>query len=663
MSTNLRFWLRVVESRGGLAETSGDTTLVMLPPDLQTLFDLPAEIEVTDDPDVAREDGVAFLGAGHPAIAKAADTLLAGADVGVIQLAPSLRMPDLGDLEQKARGRFPVAHGRIDLDEPPQRGTLDVIRLGALVRYTLSDEDHYQEELEQLIDAETRLPISAPVAARLMSAHRSPVDRAVEQPDVIEALLSAYRGIDAVATRRRMDLAKDVAGAYRDEVARTEAYYAAALESVAKRRANAPAERQALLDARADATRAERTRRLDEIAEKYRGTHEIEPFRLHLQRVPVLRLEAQVRRGDRRYALRLTWLEAAADFVGVRCPACGRHAPLDAGKTQLGCIACQTKAPVIPPPRPPSPPAPAAAGKGSTSTGAGPPAKAPTSTAGPGRRERAAPAAGATTSSTGAAAHSTGPISRGGPARVKELTGKQLSDAGAKLSLALWRAAAEDDNRAMKRLIAPQSPMSTAFRLFRSLAPTVSVGVPAAAMLDQITSQSYPHQVADHYVTAGEVTASAHAYPYSLVWRDHPGQREVVQITPTMPGFFNRHLDAIALRRRSGDRLFDKCPRPVEPLDSVAAAVWQTTRPLLGLPTALRALTSWWRLADAEALLERFPAEVIGAALERAACYWGGGGPGGYDAAAQAYGVSVDEVRKVGPLLQKALKLTAEQPW
>ena len=37
----LDFWLRYVEASGGLTEYSGDTTLVMLPPALQAMLELP----------------------------------------------------------------------------------------------------------------------------------------------------------------------------------------------------------------------------------------------------------------------------------------------------------------------------------------------------------------------------------------------------------------------------------------------------------------------------------------------------------------------------------------------------------------------------------------------------------------------------------------------
>jgi hypothetical protein len=640
--TGLDFWLRVVEFRDGLVDRSGETSFVLLPAGLDAEFQLPAELNVTDDPDVAREDGATFLGSGHPAIAHAADLLLTQGDVGVVQVTSSAHMPDLADLEERARLRFPVAHGRIDLPEPAQRSKLDIVRLGALVRYPVSDEDHYQEQLERYYVVESRLPIADETAAALLAQAPGTPDPDLALPDVTEAVLSAYQEMDAMATRRRAILARDVAAACQAELDRAEAYYAAALESVAKRRATAAADRQAMLDARAEATRVERARRLEEITAKYRGTHEIVPFRLHLLHVPVVRVQAHVRRGERRYPLELVWIPAADDFAPVRCPACGRHAALDAGKTQLGCVGCQTKVPVVPPPRPPA---------ASVSRPAVPPA-APTPAAPPVK-----------TAAPPAPAAKTAPRKALVPPRPKELSNRQLHDAGDRLALTLWQAAADGNNRAVQRLIAPNTPMATAYRLFRSDAPAASIGIPVTAVLEGLVTQSHPHQVTGEYVTLGEVTAAKYAYPFSLVWRELPGRREIIQIVPFRPGRFARYLDAHLVRQRYGAGLFEKCPKPVERLDPVAAAIWRNGTPRLGLPTTVRALTSWWRMPEPDVVTAQFPAVAVAAAFERAACYWGGGGPGGYEAAAHAYKAEVEQVRKVGVTVQKVLKLTAEQPW
>jgi hypothetical protein len=146
-------------------------------------------------------------------------------------------------------------------------------------------------------------------------------------------------------------------------------------------------------------------------------------------------------------------------------------------------------------------------------------------------------------------------------------------------------------------------------------------------------------------------------------WQDAHGRRTILNVLPHTPGRVARFIDADYLRAQHGGVLFEKSPEPVTSLDAVAAAIWATTRPRLGLPTTVRALTSWWRLDQADPTVTRFPVAVVAAALERAACYWGGGGPSAYKAAAETFDVPIEHVRTVGSLLQKSLKLTADQPW
>jgi SNF2-related domain len=67
----------------------------------------------------------------------------------------------------------------------------------------------------------------------------------------------------------------------------------------------------------AEATKAERARRLAEIVEKHAASHEILPFRLHLVLVPALSLPVDVRRGDRRYPHHV---DLAAPSSDVRRP-------------------------------------------------------------------------------------------------------------------------------------------------------------------------------------------------------------------------------------------------------------------------------------------------------------------------------------------------------
>jgi hypothetical protein len=123
--SGLAFWLDYVESRGGRWESAGDSTTVMIPPQLQRRFELPEEFAVTEHPDVAREDGVALLGAGHPLLGAghpllaAAEDVLAADDAGVLTLATPASQPPGGErLLAKARDQVPVDHGRIDGSGP-----------------------------------------------------------------------------------------------------------------------------------------------------------------------------------------------------------------------------------------------------------------------------------------------------------------------------------------------------------------------------------------------------------------------------------------------------------------------------------------------------------------------------------------------------------------
>src|SRR6266702_2469105 len=276
----LAFWLSYVDSRGGLWEQSSDRALVMVPPALQRAFDLPEELTVTEHPDVAREDGAALLTTGHPLLTTAAEDALQAADAGLLTLAePSTQRPDDGRLLDRARDSFPVDHGRIDARGPAGRVMRQVLRVGALISYSASADDRFHERAECWVDVPSRLELAGQVSDRLQRAA------------VAAALVEAHRLLDRAAAGRCEALA---AGTVREaaeaELERTQRYYAEQLASLARRQASAAADRREMLAARMDGVRAEERRRLAEIREKYSPRHEIRPYRLHLLRIPTLRL-------------------------------------------------------------------------------------------------------------------------------------------------------------------------------------------------------------------------------------------------------------------------------------------------------------------------------------------------------------------------------------
>jgi hypothetical protein len=344
MDPGLGFWLRYVEHTGGLAEPTGDGTLVMLPEPVADDFDLPAELVVTSDPDVAREDGTVLLTTGHPVLIRAADAILTEGDAGVVALAePTTPAPVADQLQERARDQFPVDHGRIDVAGLPRRITRPMLRVGALATFTVSDEESYQESLECWIDAKSGLPLTAHAVTRLQ---RAPLATRHDThcgilPSAVSAIDAAHRILDTVAGRRRDALSEQASDAHRQECAHARAYYDDTLRSLERRRAGAAPDRAELLAARAVSTREERTRRLAEIDERYQARHLVRPFRLHVVAVPGWRVLLDVRRGPRRYPVERDWLPALGAYAEERCPHCGEPAPLSASKTRLGCVRCQ----------------------------------------------------------------------------------------------------------------------------------------------------------------------------------------------------------------------------------------------------------------------------------------------------------------------------------
>ena len=347
MEPGLRFWLRYVADRGGLTEHTPDGILVVLPPAVAAEFDLPEELIATADPDVARDDGVVLLATGHPALTRAADAALTDGDAGVVRLAaPAAPAPDPAQLQAKIREQIPVDHGRIDVTGLPERIDRTVLRVGALVTYTVSAEECYQERLECWVDAVSGRQLGGDALVRLQCAPRPDgPGKAGAMPAtaitaITGALGQAHRILDAAAERRRKALSGQARDAHRRERENAGIYYDEALGSLERRRASAPPDRAELLSARARNTREERARRLLEIDEKYQARHEIRPFRLHAVLVPGWRVPVDVRRGPRRYPFAFDWLAPLGAFADERCPHCGSAAPLSASKARLGCLSC-----------------------------------------------------------------------------------------------------------------------------------------------------------------------------------------------------------------------------------------------------------------------------------------------------------------------------------
>ena len=477
----LAFWLSYLDYQGGLWEQSGDTVLAILPGQLSAMHDLPETALITDDPDIAREDGVLFLGSGHPEIDKGAETIIGTGDVGALTLPHRAKQTSTEDLLARIRDQVPVDHGRIDATGSILRSHRSLLRLGALVSHTVSADEQFTEVAECLLDVPSRVAWAPDAADRLLSAIGT--SEATAGPEVQASRLARRGGrrpprTRHAAARRGQELSVEADAERAAEITRATEYYAAALAAIDKRRTGADAQRQALLDARAQATISERDRRLAEISEKYRHQHVLRPYRLHLIDLPVWRLATDVRRGERRWPMTFDYLPSLGTVAPTRCPTCDAHSPLVATKTHLGCGTLCPCPNTAPPPRPGGRETAArtcaterAADRDHSRPGAGAQAAAARQHAGDrpeaARRRRGRPPRPGGTEHVGP-----------GAARRPFLPGKPEE----RKIVDFWNQVGAGETRKLSRLIAPDSPLAALTRLY---------GTAGSAARDRCSGRSY----------------------------------------------------------------------------------------------------------------------------------------------------------------------------
>lgn len=650
------FWLNYLDSHGGLWEQSGDTVLAILPGHLSAKHDLPETALITDDPDIAREDGVLFLGAGHPEIDKGAETIIDSGDVGALTVPHRAKPLSTEDLLAKIRDQVPVDHGRIDGTGSSIRSHRPLLRLGALVSHAVSADDQFTEVAECLIDLPSRITWKQDAAARLRGAMTTA--EATSRPNVpanrlATAVAAAHRELDTAAARRVRELAGEANTERAAELARASEYYAAALAAIDKRRGGADAQRLALLDARAEATTGERDRRLAEINEKYRPQHALRPYRLHLVDLPVWRLATDVRRGERRWPMVFDYVPLLGTVAPTRCPTCDAHSPLVATKTHLGCEICvPAKAPARPAPVTAKPQGGAAkdaldraktTSKAKSETRAAP---APAQQRLPldntpvtARKQPGPPAA-----QRAAAPNTVRPVAPPRPFLPGKPEERKVVD--------FWNHLGAGDTRKLSRLIAPDSPLAALIRLYGSAGPLNGIGVPPGHTPMKFTCGNYDQPVAGQRGgTAGELHTHHGEYRYLLLWSPDKLLEEIFPYSAPW------HLG------RAFFTPVTQAPAARIDMDIVAQLLLTHTTARHGLTFAARALAAWWRLPDPDNLLARFSPQTLAGSVDRAIRYWSGGGQAGYPEAAAAFRADQADMRKATPILQKQLRLSDTRNW
>lgn len=634
----LDFWLRYVAAEGGLHESAGDATYVVLPPALGERYRLPEELRVTADPDVARDEGVTLLALGHPVLTDSAERILASGDAGVICLARPASVPPSPDvLLESLRAAVPVDHGRIDVADPPVTVRHPVVRVGALVTFELSAEDQFQEQAERWVDVPSRRPLPPAISDRLSRAGAEEEAHGTTGPgDVWPAVAEAHRLIDAAALSRRAELAVGVRDAYQAERARAVSYYADAIAGIEKRLATAPADRKAVLEERLRATREEKSRRLAEVAEKYSASHAIRPYRLHVLEVPALRLNADVRRGNRRYPMTFDWLLPAGAFAPVRCPACGGEAPLVAGKANLGCETCL-------PPR-------------SQPTASGTPGTPAVTTA-----PAAEPAAGsgskpsAKTKATATAAPARPTV----PSRAKQAP-KRGPLSPEKIAERLWTEIAKGHTGNASPVLAPGSPAEVLYEVLGPPGLTQVIGFPPDVPPCGYTTREHRLPGTTSVLVAGTLTGDDDSQRhYFLSCADGL----VAEVLPC-PVYQDGRLSTGYWWAGAGDPHWrpSRVPRDAD-TDPVGEILLGTGPSWHGLCVAARSVAAWERIAGShERVLDRCPPRVVAAAVDRLVAYRAGG-RGTFADAAAVYRVGETAVRSADRVVRPALALAQGRPW
>lgn len=624
----LSFWLRYAEREGALVDQGGDQVLLLLPRPLQQASDLPEEVSVTSDPDVAREDGAVLLIAGHPAIERAAGAVLAEGDTGHAYLPwPGSRPPARSTLEARAREAVAVDHGRIDATAEPIAAYVPLLRVGAMISYAASLALRFQEQEETWIDARTGLPASQRLVAALKGRPLLPRPdghRRALPSQLSPAIAVAHEQLERRAIARQASLGVHARRALESELARADAYYEGALESIARRRSTTAADRVRLLDGQADATRSEHARRRREIEDEFRPRHELRPFRLHVVHVAAFVIPIDVRRGSRRFPFALTWLPAVDEFAAARCPGCGEPEGLVATRDRLGCESCTAKVsashesssgPDLP--GPPGPPGPRV--DRTASGGSDPPARPPTTSSGrdavaqdaPGKEgsgARGAPRASPRPRPSGRRAAPARSRTRRGSARPVNQSASERT--GNKLALDFWQRVVAGDRRARKRA-APGSPLRVLYRLYGDVAPLCALGVPGHQRPTEVSASTYPEYPGGLDLTLGTMTVDRTPYQYSLTWWIEADKPVIGEVMPTP------HPLVLPPRRgetaEASARLHESAPAPAAELDPVSATLWRAELGPSGLPFVARCLATWWRVQE-DADLAQGP-EAIAAAI------------------------------------------------
>ncbi len=646
----LRFLVELVEREGGAAEDRGESVLLLVDDGLRDHLGLPEELTVTDDPEVAAEEGSLLAVPGQPVVSDAAEMVLRRGDAGWCRLdRPAAPPPTRDRLQEAAREQFDVDHGRIDVEGQPTSCWVPVLHAVALLEVSVSVEERYEERAEVFVDARdgTTLPprVTAALAGLVCQPGRgSGYVRA--QPDLRRAVESAHASLDARAAERQAALVRDARSALERERERVDAYYEATLASIGARREGAAIDRARLYDAQEEATRAEWARRREETEGKFAGSREVLPFRLHLVDVPALHVPATIRRGARTFGLRLDWLLPFSCFLGCRCPHCGADEPLVAGRDRLGCRACLSRIVALPPARP------ATARQAGTADAA-----SPERNRGPGIPKGRADRPHADADRPHADADRSHADADRSPGRTQR--DKRIEKVWRDVARGFWGAVGSLERYGS---VTPRSPLDALYRCYGPAGPLLAVGLAPDAFLRGMHAflLGGGEDGTDVLSTAGTVHTSDGLARFVLRWRLVGRDPSVIEVLPPGPPAGGRSLPTVHRSRNLlGGVPGPETPRPRD-LGPVETLVWQDAIGD-GLPLVVRSLALYWRVQGQRRLGPVRPNALAAAVVATARRH--SELRGGADWAARRHGVPAAEVRDACDVLASVLGAAAEHLW
>lgn len=602
-AARLDFLVRYAESEGALVDAVPEGAVIVLPDELQRRLELDDVIMVTEDPEVARDEGFLLLPSGHPLLSSAAQAVLEQGDVGCAHLPrPPGPPPSPTLLEARAREQLHADHGRIDAAGAPHAIYLAALQVGALVTFSVSIDERVQEVEDVWVESASGEALPDELRRRLVSAGTDPaLPPGAALPNGIEkGVAGAHRALVAHAEQRAAELARQTSARLRRQLEVVDDYYQRVIDSIAERQARAQGDRARMLSAQAEATEAEWKRRRAEVTDDLTPSFDLLPFRLRLLLVPSYELPVVIRRGQKAYPLSLTYVPLTASFLAPRCPSCGSPASLVAAKDRLGCTACVSAGSTVSE-------APTESGTEATPVDShrvphGSAARPATSAEDPRRHAQVPPDAVARPADNHA------PRSRQPGASSGRVTPKgtrragDLSRTGSRLAMEFWGCVLGGERWRSRDTVA-SSPLAALLRLYGSHGPALVVALHDDEQPMAISSSTDATDLAGWATTLGELRTSAgREVPFALRWSSDKGAA-IAEVETFPLGVLGPLLvrgDGIgkAFRHRYSERLRPP-PTPMVALPQAPAALLLRATRRAGLAYAARCMAAWWYVTDA----------------------------------------------------------------